>query len=69
MDLNRNHLFFLYEALVNKKRSEKAVYYILLQVVLLYFGNCRESGAEKNNPFHSLCTVYGLCRLDADFLK
>lgn len=49
---------------MNKKRSEKAVYYTLLQVVLLYFGNCRESEAEKkNNPFHSLCTVYGLCGL------
>lgn len=48
---------------MNRKRSEKAVYYTLLQVVLLFFGNCRESEAEKNNPFHSLCTVCGLCRL------
>lgn len=63
MDLNSNHSFFLYEALVNKQRSAKAVYYTLLQVILLYFGNCRESGTEKNNLFHSLCTVYGLCRL------
>lgn len=49
------------------KRSEKAVYYTLLQVVLLFFGegegNRRESGAEKIILFHSLCTVYGLCRL------
>lgn len=49
---------------MNKKRSEKAVYYTLSQVVLLSLGNCKESGAEKKkNPFHSLCTVYGLCRL------
>lgn len=46
MDLNRNHICFSYEALVNKKRSEKAVYYTWLQVVLLYFGNCREREAE-----------------------
>lgn len=51
---------------MNKKRSEKAVCYTLWQVVLLLFfggGGRRESGAEKNNPSHSLCTVYGLCRL------
>lgn len=48
---------------MNKQRSEKAVYYTLSQVVLLYLGNCKERGAERNNPFHSLCTVYGLCRL------
>lgn len=49
---------------MNKKRSEKAVYYTWLQVVLLYFWKVAEkSGAEKNNPFHSLCAVCGLCRL------
>lgn len=63
MDLNRNHFcFFLYEALVNKKRSEKAVYYTLLQVVLLYFGNCRERGAEKITLF----TVCALCMVCVD---
>ena len=36
---------------MNKKRSEKAVYYTLSQVVLLYLGNCKESGAEKKKPF------------------
>lgn len=49
MDLNRNHnLFFLYEALVNKKRSEKAVYYTLLQVVLLFWGIAEKVKLKKN---------------------
>lgn len=46
---------------MNKKRSEKAVYYTLLQVVLLYFGNCRESEAEKKITLFTVCALCMVC--------
>lgn len=68
MELNRNICFSYLRHWWIKKDLRKLYIYTLWQVVLLLFfwgggGGRRESGAEKNNPSHSLCTVYGLCRL------
>lgn len=65
MDLNCNHICFscMRHWWIKKKDLRKLYIILCCQVVFLYLGNCREREAEKNNPFHSLCTVYGLCRL------
>lgn len=65
MDLNHNLLFFPYEALVNKKRSAKAVWYTLIQVVLLCWGIAEKSGAEKVTFF----TVCALCLVCVDWCR
>lgn len=50
---------------MNKKRSEKAVYFVYFVAgsLAVFLGIAEKVKLKKNNPFHSLCTVYGLCRL------
>lgn len=63
MDLNRNHFCFSYMRHWWIKKIWESCILHFVAGSLAVFWELQRTWSWKNNPFHSLCTVYGLCRL------